>query len=114
MEFLSKCNKILYHKIQKNSLSNVLLNNIFCVMDANRWVSGGGNLVSKDIIQQCVPGRGGGLGDRGPQTDKHLPPSSFIGLFFKKSRHLGFGVFLDIWSMTQTLHQVSVEPVQMS
>jgi hypothetical protein len=25
---------------------------------------------------------------------RHLPPSSF-----KKSRHLGFGVFLDIWSI---------------
>ncbi len=34
-------------------------------------------------------GRGGG-----PQTDKHLPPS-----LWSKSRHLGFGVFIDIWSM---------------
>ncbi len=31
------------------------------------------------------------------QTDKHLPPSPF-----KKRRHLGFGVFLVIWSMSQT------------
>jgi hypothetical protein len=28
---------------------------------------------------------GGGLGDRGPQTDKHLPPSSFIGIFLRKA-----------------------------
>ncbi len=33
-------------------------------------------------------------GDIGSQTDKHLPPSTF-----QKSRHLGFGVFIDIWSM---------------
>ncbi len=38
-------------------------------------------------------------GDRGPQTDKHLPSSTFAGQFFKKIRHLGFGVFVDIWSM---------------
>ncbi len=30
---------------------------------------------------------------RGPQTDKHLPLSTFTGQF------LGFGVFIDIWSM---------------
>jgi hypothetical protein len=47
------------------------------------------------------PMRGGGLT---PQTDKHLPPSTFTGIFFK-SRHLGFGfgVFIDIWSMPPTL-----------
>jgi hypothetical protein len=26
---------------------------------------------------------------RGPQTDKHLPPSPLTGNFLKKSRHLG-------------------------
>ncbi len=43
-------------------------------------------------------------GDRGPQTDKHLQPSTFTSQFFKKSRHLGFGVFIDIWSMMLSLH----------
>ena len=42
--------------------------------------------------------RGGG--DRGPQVDEQLPPSTFTGQF-KKSRCLGFGVFLDIWSVVQ-------------
>jgi hypothetical protein len=28
-----------------------------------------------------------------------LPPSTFTGKFFKKSLHLGFGVFVDIWFM---------------
>ncbi len=32
------------------------------------------------------------------QKDKYLPPSTFTGQL-KKSRHLGFGVFKDIWSM---------------
>jgi hypothetical protein len=41
------------------------------------------------FLQECAT-RGG---DRGPQTDKHLPPST---LSFKKSRHLGFGVFLSM------------------
>jgi hypothetical protein len=40
-------------------------------------------------------------GDREPQTDKHLPPSTFTGKFLKRSQHLGFGVFLDIWSMAR-------------
>ncbi len=40
-----------------------------------------------------------GGGDRGPQSGKHLPPSTFTGHFFKKSRYLGFDVFIDIWSM---------------
>ncbi len=35
----------------------------------------------------------------GPQADKHLPPSTLTDSIFKKSRHLGFGVFIDIWSM---------------
>ncbi len=41
----------------------------------------------------------GGGGDRGPQADKHLPLSAFTGKFWKESRHLGFGVFIVIWSM---------------
>jgi hypothetical protein len=47
---------------------------------------------------------GWGGGDQGPQTDKHLPSSTFTGpfLIYKKSRHLGFGVFIDIWSMVWT------------
>jgi hypothetical protein len=30
-----------------------------------------------------------------------MPPNTFTGQFsiFKKCRHLGFGVFTDIWSM---------------
>jgi hypothetical protein len=32
------------------------------------------------------------------QTDEHLPQSTFTGQFLK-SRHLGLGVFIDIWSM---------------
>ncbi len=40
---------------------------------------------------QTKPRREGGL--------SHLPPSPFTGQLFKKSRHLGFGVFIDIWSM---------------
>jgi len=39
----------------------------------------------------------------GPQTDKHLPPGPFIDKNFKKSRHLGFGVFIVIWSMLYPL-----------
>jgi hypothetical protein len=47
-------------------------------------------------LQNCftTPNKNLG-GDRGPQTDKHLPPSTFTD----QSRHLGFGVFIDIWSM---------------
>ncbi len=40
-----------------------------------------------------------GGGDRGPQTDKLLPPSTFTGQL-KKSRHLGFDVCIDIWPMS--------------
>jgi hypothetical protein len=40
---------------------------------------------------------------RGPQIDKQLPPSTLTGQIFKKSRHLGFGVFIDIWSMGYSL-----------
>ncbi len=32
----------------------------------------------------CTGNKGGGGGDRGPQTDKHLPPSTFIGKFLEK------------------------------
>jgi hypothetical protein len=38
------------------------------------------------VFIQCVTGGG----DRGPQTDKHLPPSTFTGKFLRKA---------DIWSM---------------
>jgi hypothetical protein len=38
-------------------------------------------------------------GGRGLTTDMHLPPSTFTGKFFKKNRHVGFAVFIDIWSM---------------
>jgi hypothetical protein len=41
-----------------------------------------------------VIGRGGGLRQISPAA-KYLEWS-----IFKKSRHLGFGVFIDIWSMT--------------
>jgi hypothetical protein len=45
---------------------------------------------------QIVCNRGGREGvDRGPQTDEHLPPNSQWSIF-KKSRHSGFGVFIDI------------------
>ncbi len=47
------------------------------------WISTGVH-----VCIQCV--RGGGGGNRGAQTDKHLPPNTFTGQFFKKSRHLGF------------------------
>ncbi len=52
------------------------------------------------VFIQCVTWGG----DRGSQTDKHLPPSRVpLPVNFKKSRHLGFGVFIDIWSMLQSL-----------
>ncbi len=47
---------------------------------------------------------------RGPQTDKHLPPSTFIWLIFNKCRHLGFGVFIDIWSMVCTGYVYLCDP----
>jgi hypothetical protein len=47
------------------------------------------------LTPQTKPRRGEGL--------RHLPPNLFTGPFFKKSRHLGFGVFIDIWSMEQSL-----------
>jgi hypothetical protein len=31
----------------------------------------------------CNSGRG--VGDRGPQTDKHLPPNTFTGQLFRKT-----------------------------
>jgi hypothetical protein len=49
------------------------------------------------------------LGGRGPQTDKHLPPSIFTGQFLReKSQHLWFGVFIDIWSMFCTHKRESI------
>jgi hypothetical protein len=45
-------------------------------------------------------------GGEGPQIDKHLPPSTFTGQFFKKSRHLGLGVFIDIWSMGRRIRYI--------
>jgi hypothetical protein len=51
---------------------------------------------------QTKPRRGGGL-----RGDKHLPPSTFKGQLFKKSRQLGFGVFIDIWSMAPLNHPAS-------
>ncbi len=47
--------------------------------------------------------RGGGRGDLGPQTDKHLAAKYIYWSIFKKCRHLGFGVFIDIWSMVTPL-----------
>ncbi len=38
-------------------------------------------------------------GDSRPHTDKHLPPSTFTGQFLRKAPTLGFGVYIDIWSM---------------
>jgi hypothetical protein len=51
------------------------------------------------FIQSVRRGEGG---DRGPQTDKHLPASTFTGKFFKKNRHLGFGILIDFWSMCRS------------
>ncbi len=48
--------------------------------------------ISIGVCIHTVCNRGGG-GDRGPQTDKHLPPSILTG------QNLGFGVFIDIWFM---------------
>jgi hypothetical protein len=45
---------------------------------------------------------GGGGWDRRPETDKHLPPTLYWSIF-KKSRHLGFGVFIDILFMAAPL-----------
>ncbi len=42
---------------------------------------------------QTKPERGGVL--------RHLPPSPCTVNFFRKSRHLGFGDFINIWSMMQ-------------
>jgi hypothetical protein len=55
---------------------------------------------------------GGGGGDRGPQRDKHLPPSTLNLPICKKSRHLGFGVLIDIWSMLTKVQELySVEGI---
>ncbi len=42
------------------------------------------------------------LGGKEPQTDKHLPPSTFTGQFWRKAA-FGFGVFIDIWSKRYSL-----------
>ncbi len=45
-----------------------------------------------------------GVTGGGPQqTDRPLPPSTFNG---KKSRHLGCGVFIDIWSMVLAIGRI--------
>jgi hypothetical protein len=44
----------------------------------------------------------GGGGGRRPETDKHLPPTLYWKIV-KKSRHLGFGVFIDILFMAAPL-----------
>ncbi len=53
-------------------------------------------------------------GDRGPQTDKHPPPSTFTGHFLKKSRHLGFGVCIDIWSMGRGLITTNINRCELT
>ncbi len=45
-----------------------------------------------------------GRGDRGPQTDKHLPPSTFTGQFLRKA-DIWVGVFIDTWSMPLLYYQ---------
>ncbi len=41
-------------------------------------------------------------GEGASPTDIYLPPSTFTGQFFKKSRHLGVGVFIiDICSVVE-------------
>ncbi len=42
---------------------------------------------------------------RGPQTDIHLPPSTFTG---KEKPTFRVGVFIDIWSMGESVLQVTV------
>jgi hypothetical protein len=54
-------------------------------------------------LQNCFTTPNKNLGGDGA-SDKHLPPSTFTSQFFKKSRHLGFGVFIDNWSMPRGLH----------
>jgi hypothetical protein len=52
----------------------------------------------------CFTSPNKALEGRGPQTDKHLPSSTFLyWSIFKKSPHLGFGVFIYIWSMSPIL-----------
>ncbi len=36
---------------------------------------------------------------RGREGLRHPPQSPFTGNFLKKRRHLGIGVFIDIWSL---------------
>jgi hypothetical protein len=41
---------------------------------------------------------GGGEGNRGPQTDKHLPPSTCTGQFLRNKRKLKYFIFFLIIS----------------
>ncbi len=52
-----------------------------------------------------VPGAYFGKDRRGggPQTDKHLPPSTFTGQFVKKSRHLGFETIINLVDASKRL-----------
>jgi hypothetical protein len=59
-------------------------------------------------VIHTVCNRGEWMG--GPQADKHLPPSTFTCQFFKKNRHLGFGVFIDIWPMSVAIQ--SLKPTE--
>jgi hypothetical protein len=63
-------------------------------------------------LQNCFTTPNKNLGARGPQIDKHLPPSTFTCQFFKKakSRNLGFGVFIDIWYMLFSI-QYDLAPI---
>jgi hypothetical protein len=54
-------------------------------------------------LQNCFTTPNKNLGGEWPQIDKHLPPSTLL-VNFLKSRHLGFGVFIDIWSMLSALY----------
>ncbi len=54
------------------------------------------------VFIQCVT-----WGGPGPQTDKHLPPSTFTGKFLRNADIQGVGVFLVICSMTARYFFVS-------
>jgi hypothetical protein len=67
-----------------------------------RAITGSINCICDQILnlQNCFTTPNKNLGGEGPQTDKHLLPSTFTGQsIVKESRHLGFDVFIDIWSM---------------
>jgi hypothetical protein len=45
---------------------------------------------------------------KGPQIDKHLPQKKYLyWSISKKSRRLGIGVFIDIWSIIFSIRSVS-------